>query len=140
MVQAQLSARRSCTPGFRGCAPMMGATVVVRNADLRRAGFVTVDERAAFGRCLPRWEIAGVNFYEKASYVVRGWAPMMGAGVVVRNAGIHPYTPWDTGRTYGKTPAVGVVLTAGVLCEVVGSAVTYSPTPSREQYHRRGRA
>ena len=27
-----------------------------------------------------------------------------------------------------------------LMCEVVGSAVTYSPTPSREQYHRRGRA
>ena len=27
-----------------------------------------------------------------------------------------------------------------LLCEVVGSAVTYSPTPSRGQYHRRGRA
>ena len=65
---------------------MMGATVVVRNTDHHRVGFVTVDERAAFGRCLPRWEIAGVNFYEKASYVVRGCAPIMGAGVVVRNA------------------------------------------------------
>ena len=33
LVQAQLSAMRSCTPGFRGCAPMMGAAVVVRNAE-----------------------------------------------------------------------------------------------------------
>ena len=34
LVQAQLSAMRSCTPGFRGYAPMMGAAVVVRNAEL----------------------------------------------------------------------------------------------------------
>ena len=32
------------------------------------------------------------------------------------------------------------VCVAGAVCEVVGSAVTYSPTPSRGQYHRRGRA
>ncbi len=36
------------------------------------AGFVSVDERAVFGRCLPRWENSGVNFCETASYVVRG--------------------------------------------------------------------
>ena len=36
------------------------------------AAFVSVDERAVFGRCLPRWEIAGVNFCETASYMVRG--------------------------------------------------------------------
>ena len=34
LVQAQLSAMRSLVgPGFRGCAPMMGAAVVVRNAE-----------------------------------------------------------------------------------------------------------
>ena len=36
------------------------------------AGFVNIDERAVFGRCLPRWENSGVNLYETASYVVRG--------------------------------------------------------------------
>ena len=36
------------------------------------AAFANVDERAVFGDCLPRWEIAGVNFYETASYIVRG--------------------------------------------------------------------
>ena len=36
------------------------------------AVFVNVDERAIFGRCLPRWENSGVNFYETASYMVRG--------------------------------------------------------------------
>ena len=34
LVQAQLSAMRSLVgPGFRGCAPMMGAAMVVRNAE-----------------------------------------------------------------------------------------------------------
>ena len=34
LVQAQLSAMRSLVgPGFRGCAPMMGAAVVVRIAE-----------------------------------------------------------------------------------------------------------
>ena len=36
------------------------------------AAFVNVDGPAIFGRCLPRWEIAGVNFCETASYMVRG--------------------------------------------------------------------
>ena len=54
-------------------------------------------------------------------------------------AGVHH--PGSLGGwAYETAPAVSVVLTAGVLCEVVGSAVTYSPTPSRGQYHRRGRA
>ena len=35
---------------------------------------------------MPRWEIASVNFYETASYIVRGRAPIVGAGAVVRNA------------------------------------------------------
>ena len=34
LVFPVLSAMRSSTPGFRGCAPMMGAAVVVRNAEL----------------------------------------------------------------------------------------------------------
>ena len=54
------------------------------------AAFVNVDERAVFGRCLPRWEIACDNFYETASYVVRGWAPVVVAGAVVRNADCGP--------------------------------------------------
>ena len=36
------------------------------------AVFVNVDEPAVFGDCLPRWDIAGVNFCETASYMVRG--------------------------------------------------------------------
>ena len=59
-------------PGFHGCAPMMGGAVVVRNAESGGAVLVEVDERAVFGCCSPRWEIAGVNFYETASHVVRG--------------------------------------------------------------------
>ena len=35
------------------------------------AVFVNVDERAVFGGCLSRCGIAGVNFYETASYMVR---------------------------------------------------------------------
>ena len=35
---------------------------------------------------MPRWEIAGVNFYETASYRVGGLAPIVGAAVVVRQA------------------------------------------------------
>ena len=58
------------------------------------AAFVSVDERAVFGRCLPRWEIACDNFYETASYVVRGRAPVVGAGAVVRNAELHPGLSW----------------------------------------------
>ena len=50
------------------------------------AAFVSVDDPPVFDRCLPRWEIAGVNFYETASYMVRGSAPIVGAAVVVRNA------------------------------------------------------
>ena len=69
---------------------MMGTVVVVRNAEFARAAFVNVDEPAVFGRCSPRWENSGVNFYETASYVVRGWAPIVGAGAVVRNAECGP--------------------------------------------------
>lgn len=36
------------------------------------AAFVNVDEQAVFGRCLPRWGIAGVNFYETARQMIRG--------------------------------------------------------------------
>ena len=54
------------------------------------AGFVNVDGPAFFGCCLPRWENSGVNFCETASYVVRGWAPVVGAGAVVRNAECGP--------------------------------------------------
>ena len=38
LLQAQLSAMRSCTPGFRGCAPIVGAGAVVRNAEFGGAG------------------------------------------------------------------------------------------------------
>ena len=69
---------------------------MVRNADVRGGGFLSVDERAVFGRCLPRWENSAlcVNFYETASYVVRGRAPIVGAGAVVRNAELHPGLSW----------------------------------------------
>ena len=73
--------------GIGGRAPIVGALVVVRNADVHRAGLVKADESAVFGGCLPRWEIAGVNSYETASHVVRGEAPIVGAYGVVRNAG-----------------------------------------------------
>lgn len=36
------------------------------------AAFVSVDGPPIFGRCLPRWEVAGVSFYETASYMVHG--------------------------------------------------------------------
>ena len=51
---------------------MMGPALVVRNAEFAGAGFVNVDGPAILGCCLPRWEIASVNFYETASYIVRG--------------------------------------------------------------------
>ena len=35
------------------------------------AVFVNVDGPAVFDGCLSRWEIAGVNFCETASYMVR---------------------------------------------------------------------
>ena len=79
------------------------------------AAFVSVDERAVFGRCLPRWEIARfVSTFTRppATWSVgkhrllvqaqlsamrslvgpgfRGCAPMMGAAVVVRNAECGP--------------------------------------------------
>ena len=69
-----------------------------------------------------------------------GWcAPMMGGAVVVRNA---ESSQVGSGCGYEKrAPAAQrSCCVAGAWCEVVGSAVTYSPTPSREQYHRRGRA
>ena len=54
------------------------------------AAFVNVDDPAIFGRCLPRWENMTVNFYERASQVVRGWAPIMGLALVVRDADCGP--------------------------------------------------
>ena len=48
--------------------------------------FVNVDDPPVFGRCLPRCEVTGVNFYETASYRVGGLAPIVGAAVVVRQA------------------------------------------------------
>ena len=68
----------------------MGPALVVRNAEFAGAAFANVDGPAVFGRRLPRWEIAGVNLYETASYVVRGWAPIVGARAVVRNAECGP--------------------------------------------------
>ena len=62
----------SFAPAFHGCGPMMGAVVVVRNADHHRVGLVKADESAVFGGCLPRWKIAGVNFCDTASDMVRG--------------------------------------------------------------------
>ena len=37
---------------------MMGPALVVRNAEFAGAAFANVDDRAVFGDCLPRWEIA----------------------------------------------------------------------------------
>ena len=56
------------------------------------AAFANVDGPAVFGDCLPRWENSAlcVNFYETASYVVRGRAPIVGAGAVVRKAECGP--------------------------------------------------
>ena len=79
------------------------------------AAFASVDERAVFGRCLPRWEIARfVSTFTRppATWFVgghpllvqaqlsamrslvgpgfRGYAPMMGAAMVVRNAECGP--------------------------------------------------
>ena len=51
---------------------MMGPALIVRNAEFAGAAFSNVDGPAVFDRCLPRWEIAGVNLYETASYIVRG--------------------------------------------------------------------
>ena len=64
---------------------------------------------------------------------ISGCPPIMGLGVVVRTAGTRKHEkrhPPHNDRVVWRVP----------VCEVVGSAVTYSPTPSREQYHRRGRA
>ena len=36
------------------------------------AVFVNVDGRAVLGCCLPRWDIADVNFCETASYMALG--------------------------------------------------------------------
>ena len=55
-----MSAMRSCTPDFRGQAPIVGVSGVVRNAEFR-----------------PR-------------SVVRGCAPIVGVSVVVRNAESSP--------------------------------------------------
>ena len=52
--------------------------------------FVNVDDPPVFGRCLPRCEVTGVNFYETASYRVGGLAPIVGASGVVRNAECGP--------------------------------------------------
>ena len=140
LVQAQLSAMRSCTPGFRGCAPMMGAAVVVRNAEcgpgfrgcapimgasgvVRNAesgpapGFrgcvvgrvVEVEFVGVCGRTrrpvldfrptvgvivaacagpatsvAPSWQVASRRVIPSRGF--HGCAPMMGAGVVVRDA------------------------------------------------------
>ena len=51
---------------------MMGPALVVRNAEFAGAVFVNVDGPAVFSRCFPRWKNSGVNFYETASYMVRG--------------------------------------------------------------------
>ena len=87
---------RSCPagwfrPGVRGCTPMMGGGLVVRNVESGGAGllsgiFIAVDERAVFGCCLPRRRISCVNVYEPAGHVVRGLAPIVGLPGVVRNA------------------------------------------------------
>ena len=61
----QVAPRRVVSPrGFRGCAPMMGGAVVVRNAESGGAVLVEVDERAVFGCCSPRSKTVCVNVYE----------------------------------------------------------------------------
>ena len=98
---------------------------------------VKVDERVAFALRFSWSRDAVVRFYGSAgrSKPVRGSGPMMGAGGVVRYAGTR-----KPAAQKAKAPAAQRVCVAGAVCEVVGSAVTYSPTPSRGQYHRRGRA
>ena len=95
---------------------MMGVGRLSAMRMFAAAAFVSVDERAVFGRCLPRWEIARfVSTFTRppATWSVgkhpllvqaqlsamrslvgpgfRGCAPMMGASVVVRNAECGPY-------------------------------------------------
>ena len=65
---------------------------------------------------------------------IRGCTPIVGGGGVVRNADTRKHATPKEGTRHTT------VCVAGAVCEVVGSAVTYSPTPSRGQYHRRGRA
>ena len=69
---------------------------------------------------------------------IRGCTPIVGGGGVVRNADTRKQPAAGVGIRKGTRHTNGCV--AGAVCEVVGSAVTYSPTPSRGQYHRRGRA
>ena len=105
------------------------------------AGFVSVDERAVFGRCLSRWENSGCQLLRdrqlRGSWVgtgcwcrrscpqcgvwprsaVRGCAPMMGAAVVVRNAELHPGISWvctNHGCIWG-CPQCGVWTVPGLL-------------------------
>ena len=51
---------------------MMGVGRLSAMRMFAAAAFVSVDGPAVFDRCLPRWEIADVNLYETASYIVRG--------------------------------------------------------------------
>ena len=84
----------------------------------------------------PSWRVAPRRVVSPRGFVgVHQWWVQV---VVVRNA---EYSRVGSGLTYEKAPAAQrSCCAAGVVCEVVGSAVTYSPTPSRGQYHRRGRA
>ena len=117
---------------------MMGVGRLSAMRMFAAAGFVSVDERAVFGCCLPRWENSAlcVNFYETASYMVRGRAQVVGAGAVVRNAECGPgaelvgphqswvhlglsamrsLTRWVRAR-HSKAPAAPSVLVRRVCC------------------------
>ena len=59
-------------PGFVGVDPPLVFPWLSAMRSCAGAVFVNVDGPPVFGGCLPRWEIAGVNFYETASHVVRG--------------------------------------------------------------------
>ena len=155
LVQAQLSAMRTVAPiysswvqtndgcrrgcpqcgvwpgcGIGGCAPMMGASGVVRNAESEPVSgccgcvvgrvveveFVGVcgrtrrpvlDFRPAVGIVVaavpatyvaPRWQVASRRVISPRGF--HGCAPMMGAGVVVRNAELHPGLSWVSANSW----------------------------------------
>ena len=51
---------------------MMGVGRLSAMRMFAAAAFANVDDRAVSGCCLPSWKNSGVNFYETASYMVRG--------------------------------------------------------------------
>ena len=129
---------------FRWCAPIVGGVVVVRNAESGPApGF-----RGRVGGRVAEVESNGVSGCTRRP--VLDFRPIGGVSVAALATPATSMWPLFAGRAppgaclgarhmkKGTRHTNGCV--AGAWCEVVGSAVTYSPTPSREQYHRRGRA